>query len=69
MPKITLARWIIEDVKSIFLAEETAAIDKQASTEIENRLVRSKYTVVMIIHRLDEEGLKNLIIYIFNNTI
>lgn len=58
--KIALARGLIRGREIILLDEATSAIDKQSSTEIESRLIQSKYTVIMITHRLDEEISKEL---------
>lgn len=58
--RIALARGIIRGREIILLDEATSAIDKSSSVEIERRLVRSNYTVVMITHRLNDEISKEL---------
>lgn len=58
--RIALARGIIRGREIILLDEATSAIDKSSSAEIERRLVRSNYTVVMITHRLNDEISKEL---------
>ena len=58
--RIALARGIIRGREIILLDEATSAIDKSSSVEIERRLVRSNYTVVMITHRLNDVISKEL---------